>query len=93
MSEPRTMQAYGEFELLVFGDDVILNQEVEDWPLCDALLTWHSDGFPLRKARSMGAVLRCGHASPCVMQDDAGVGACHIQISGRWAPQHLAHGV
>jgi len=45
------VQAYGEFELLVFGDEVILNQPVEDWPLCDALLSWHSDGFPLRKAR------------------------------------------
>jgi hypothetical protein len=29
----------------------ILNEPVESWPLCDVLLSWHSDGFPLRKAQ------------------------------------------
>ena len=64
----RPAQAYGEFELLVFGDDVILNKEVEDWPLCDALLSWHSDGFPLRKARLTGAhhwLSVHSHTCPC----------------------------
>ena len=64
----RTVQAYGEFELLVFGDDVILNQPVEDWPLCDALLSWHSDGFPLRKARPERAASAelCTHPPACL---------------------------
>ena len=46
-------QAFGEFELVVFGDEVILHRDIEEWPLCDALLSWHSEGFPLRKVRCL----------------------------------------
>jgi hypothetical protein len=31
---------------------VILEEPVESWPLCDVLLSWHSEGFPLRKAQA-----------------------------------------
>ena len=31
---------------------VILEDPVESWPLCDVLLSWHSEGFPLRKAQA-----------------------------------------
>ena len=48
-------QAFGEFEIVVFGDEVILNQSIEEWPMCDALLSWHSEGFPLKKVRSRQA--------------------------------------
>ena len=27
-------------------------QPVEEWPLCDVLLSWHSDGFPLAKGQA-----------------------------------------
>lgn len=30
---------------------LILNSPVEEWPLVDALLSWHSDGFPLARAQ------------------------------------------
>ena len=33
---------YGEFDVVVFGDDTIVNKPVEEWPLCDCLLCWHS---------------------------------------------------
>jgi len=33
---------YGEFEVVVFGDDTILNKPAEEWPRCDCLLSWHS---------------------------------------------------
>jgi hypothetical protein len=30
---------------------VILERPVEEWPLCDVMLSWHSEGFPLWKAQ------------------------------------------
>ncbi|XP_063123709.1 inositol hexakisphosphate and diphosphoinositol-pentakisphosphate kinase 2 isoform X10 [Rattus norvegicus] len=36
--------------VVVFEEDVILNEPVGDWPLCDCLISFHSKGFPLDKA-------------------------------------------
>ncbi|XP_059391010.1 inositol hexakisphosphate and diphosphoinositol-pentakisphosphate kinase 2 isoform X1 [Carassius carassius] len=38
--------------VVIFPEDVILNEPVEKWPLCDCLISFHSKGFLLDKAAS-----------------------------------------
>lgn len=42
--------AYGDFEVIVFGDQVIREEPPDCWPRCDLLMTFYSAGFPLAKA-------------------------------------------
>ncbi|XP_060784095.1 inositol hexakisphosphate and diphosphoinositol-pentakisphosphate kinase 1 isoform X1 [Neoarius graeffei] len=56
-SKPMTeiMERLCKFEyitVVIFPEDVILNEPVENWPLCDCLISFHSKGFPLDKAVS-----------------------------------------
>uniref|UniRef100_A0A915E1K8 Inositol hexakisphosphate and diphosphoinositol-pentakisphosphate kinase n=1 Tax=Ditylenchus dipsaci TaxID=166011 RepID=A0A915E1K8_9BILA len=37
-------------DFLIFPEEVVLNEPVENWPLCDCLVSFHSTDFPLRKA-------------------------------------------
>uniref|UniRef100_A0A8C2Q541 Inositol hexakisphosphate and diphosphoinositol-pentakisphosphate kinase n=1 Tax=Cyprinus carpio TaxID=7962 RepID=A0A8C2Q541_CYPCA len=38
--------------VVIFPEEVILNEPVEKWPLCDCLISFHSKGFALDKAVS-----------------------------------------
>lgn len=46
----RRLEKKRQFDVFVFDDDTILNRPVEAWPACDALISFYSTGFPLKKA-------------------------------------------
>ena len=58
------LETYGEFEVTYFGDDTIMNKPIAEWPACDCLLSWHSDGFPLAKV-SRWVLLHHAHLRHC----------------------------
>lgn len=39
------------YEILRFSEEEILHAPVASWPVCDALISFHSHGFPLAKAQ------------------------------------------
>ncbi|KAJ0403196.1 hypothetical protein ATCC90586_000167 [Pythium insidiosum] len=45
----RRLEMKRQFDVCVFDDDTILNKPVEQWPVCDALISFYSTGFPLEK--------------------------------------------
>ncbi|KAM3625738.1 uncharacterized protein V6R79_016915 [Siganus canaliculatus] len=54
--------------VVIFPEDVILNESVEKWPLCDCLISFHSKGFPLDKAVSYAKLRNPLHINDLNMQ-------------------------
>lgn len=58
-----------EFEVVIFGDQVILEEPVEQWPKCDILITFFSTGFPLQKARDYYNLVKPYSVNDLLMQE------------------------
>lgn len=41
---------FNEFETVIFGEKSILDELIEEWPNCDFMISFFSNGFPLDKA-------------------------------------------
>ena len=55
MSKPmkeilRRMDKFQHIEVIIFDERMILNDPIEKWPICEALVSFYSEGFPLEKA-------------------------------------------
>ncbi|XP_011700092.1 PREDICTED: inositol hexakisphosphate and diphosphoinositol-pentakisphosphate kinase 2 isoform X2 [Wasmannia auropunctata] len=46
------LEEFEYIKIVVFPEEVILKEPVEDWPIVDCLISFHSKGFPLDKAIS-----------------------------------------
>eukprot|EP01136_Pigoraptor_vietnamica_P029686 Opistho-1_new@88064 len=58
------LRGSGDFEIVLFGDDAILNKPIQEWPTCDCLISFFSTGFPLNKAEAYVALRK-----PYVLND------------------------
>ncbi|KAJ2057770.1 inositol hexakisphosphate and diphosphoinositol-pentakisphosphate kinase [Coemansia sp. S146] len=44
------LQATARYSVVFFGEKTILDEDIENWPICDFLISFFSAGFPLDKA-------------------------------------------
>ncbi|KAJ8901138.1 hypothetical protein NDN08_004998 [Rhodosorus marinus] len=41
-----------DLDVVVFEEELVLKEDVENWPICEFLIAFHSDGFPLEKVQA-----------------------------------------
>ena len=74
------------FEFVFFGDAVLLESPVDEWPVVDFLIAWQSGGYPLEKAEAYVKLRR-----PHIIND---VGMQHKLLDRRCVYQILGeHGI
>lgn len=60
----------GDFEIITFEDNTILNEPVENWPICDCFIAFFSTGFPLAKAKEYSNLRRPFCLNDLSLQDE-----------------------
>ena len=58
------IQAYGDIEIISFGDLNILHKAIEEWPRCDVLIAYFSKGYPTKKV-----ITYVEKYKPCLIND------------------------
>jgi len=58
------IRAYGDIEIVNFGDQVLLHQPIEEWPRCDVMAAYFSTGYPTERVQSYVDKYR-----PCLIND------------------------
>ena len=58
------LRLFESLQVVVFDEATILQKPVEEWPVCDCLISFHSKGFPLDKAVEYAALRK-----PMVLND------------------------
>uniref|UniRef100_A0A0D9V6F9 Inositol hexakisphosphate and diphosphoinositol-pentakisphosphate kinase n=1 Tax=Leersia perrieri TaxID=77586 RepID=A0A0D9V6F9_9ORYZ len=87
------LRAFGEFEFIIFGDKVILEDPVESWPLCDCLIAFYSAGYPLEKAEKYAALRRpflVNELDPQYLLHDRSKVYEHLKLFGVPVPTYAA---
>lgn len=81
-----------DFHVIFFTDEMILNQPVEEWPICQVLIAFFSKGYPLDKARDYVKLRKPFILNDLEMQDvlkDRRKVYDLLQASGIDVPRHV----
>ena len=44
------LERFDYLNIIILTEELILNEPIENWPVVDCLISFHSKGFPLEKA-------------------------------------------
>jgi hypothetical protein len=80
------------FQVVFFGDNIILNSPIEEWPVCNVVIAFFSKGYPLQKAKDYVKLRKPIILNDLDMQEllqDRRRVYDHLEASGIDVPRHI----
>jgi hypothetical protein len=80
------------FQVVFYGDSIILNSPIEDWPICNVVIAFFSKGYPLQKAKDYVKLRKPIILNDLDMQEllqDRRRVYDHLEASGIDVPRHV----
>jgi hypothetical protein len=80
------------FQVVFFGDSIILNAPIEEWPVCNVVIAFFSKGYPLQKAKDYVKLRKPIILNDLDMQEllqDRRRVYDHLEASGIDVPRHI----
>lgn len=80
------------FQVVFFGDAIILNSPIEEWPVCNVVIAFFSKGYPLQKAKDYVKLRKPIILNDLDMQEllqDRRRVYDHLEASGIDVPRHI----